>query len=252
MEDDKVHLLDDALRTLQDKGIFTVATSIQLNMYLKSLEIADKSPYILPTFGLMGTNTYEFNPKLHLPAMESSPILGEFGLTNINQKAQFDDPKMEQVVEKFLEHAEKNQKIIIYHTSSADEEAIEKLDNYSLPGVVIHGFRASMKLLQKIIDKGYYISAGALITNIFQDKPDWNKWRTIASNIPLDLLLTETDGPVFKYSITSETVIKVVDALAELKHTNHQEIKERVFFNFKNLLHKDSRLKKYSEFLENV
>ena len=249
MDKKYLHLQDEALKILHDKGIFTVATSINLEDYEKTLDLAKKSPNILPTFGLFAHYALEYKPEIHNPVMEKSRILSEIGLTSMNMDPNLDYKKMEDVFRILLEHAEKAEKIVICHTSSEDEKALDILDKYSLPGVVIHGFRASHDLLQKIIDKGYYVSVGAMILDLFKERKNWNQSRSIAAEIPLDLLLTETDGPAPSIGLTTETIIQVVDTVAELKHESHQEIKSTVFSNFRKLIGRDIGLCKFSEVL---
>ncbi len=248
MLEDHIHLQNKALKMLEEKQIFTVAASTSLEQYNHSLELAMKSRYILPAFGMFAY--YEdFDSKMHIPIMENSPILSEIGLTSMNMDPPPDLSKMEDLFRIFLEHAEKTKKVVICHTSSEDERALNVLDSYSLSGVVIHGFRASYELLQRIIDKEYYISAGFLITDAFKESNDWEHWRSIAKEIPMDLLLTETDGPSLRFGLNPESIIEVVDTVANLKQVSHQEIKENVFSNFKKLLNNDPKLKKYSDFL---
>ena len=183
-----LHLQNEAVKMLHDKGIFTVATSTNLEDYELTMELAKKSRNILPTFGLFATYSLDYNPEFHNPAMESRRVLSEIGLTSMNMDPNLDYAKMEDVFRILLKHAEKSQKIVIVHTSSEDEKALNMLDNYSLPGVVIHGFRAEHTLLQKIIDKGYYVSVGALTLELFKKSENWDHWRSIAAGIPMDLL----------------------------------------------------------------
>ena len=248
MESEYLHLREGVLKMLHEKGIFSVAASTSLEQYNQSLELAKKSRNILPTFGMFA-NYDDFNPEIHIPIMENSPILSEIGLTSMNMDPPPDLSKMEELFRVFLEHAEKTKKVVICHTSSEDEMALNILENYSLSGVVIHGFRASNELLQKIIDKGYLVSAGFLITDAFKDSDNWEHWRSIVKEVPMDLLLTETDGPSIRFGLNPESIIQVVETVAQLKKVSHQEIKETVFTNFRKLIGRDIGLCKYSELL---
>jgi Tat protein secretion system quality control protein TatD with DNase activity len=248
MQEDFVDQQESALKMLQDKKIFTIAASAWLEQYYQSMDLAKKSKNIIPAFGMFATYAKDFDPELHLSILRKAPILSEIGLSVMGDPPP-DMQIMEDVFRIFLEHAEKARKIVICHTTSADEHALSIMDSYDLPGVVIHGFRTSHKMLNKIIGNNYYVSAGFLITDAFKESRDWELWRSIAKDIPMDLLLTETDGPSKRFDLNPSSVIEVVETLATLKKKNHIEIKEAVFKNFLNLLKKDHKLQNYRDFL---
>jgi TatD DNase family protein len=82
---------------------------------------------------------------------------------------------------------------VIIHTREAEEETIEILKSVwtgsSLPGIM-HCFSGSLALAQQAIELGFSISFSGIVT--FKKADDL---RTIASQIPLDRLLIETDCP---------------------------------------------------------
>jgi len=81
---------------------------------------------------------------------------------------------------------------LIIHQRNSENEIIDILSNYknySLP-LVMHCFTGSKKLRDFCIDSNYYISLSGIITFNNADN-----LREVIKNIPLNLLLIETDSP---------------------------------------------------------
>ncbi len=81
---------------------------------------------------------------------------------------------------------------LIIHQRNSENEIINILDQYSdnKLNLVFHSFTGSKNLLDYCIKKNYYISLSGIIT--FKNS---NKLREIIKNMPLELLLIETDSP---------------------------------------------------------
>ena len=82
---------------------------------------------------------------------------------------------------------------VVIHSRSADEETIEilrqELTGYERAGV-LHCFGGSLTMAQQAIELGFYISFSGNLT--FKKAEDL---RTVASKLPLERLLIETDCP---------------------------------------------------------
>ena len=94
--------------------------------------------------------------------------------------------------EKHIEACLETNLPLIIHQRNSEEEIIDILSSYknsSLP-LVMHCFTGSKKLRDFCIDSNYYISLSGIIT--FKNATDL---RNIITNIPLNLLLIETDSP---------------------------------------------------------
>ena len=63
-------LLDQALSEIDEQRIFTVATAMDVPSYLELQKIAERSPFILPTFGIHPRRAAEYVDRL--------PELGRF------------------------------------------------------------------------------------------------------------------------------------------------------------------------------
>jgi len=144
----------------------------------------------------------------------------------------------------FAEHlkiaAELNLPIII-HCRKAFEETMEILQQYSrdLKGVVFHCFSGSPEQAKVVLDKGFYISFTGVVTFKNAEKP-----RRVASMVPLDRLMLETDCPYMspepmrKQKVNEPALlVHIAGFLAELKGMNFADFAKTVtatskaFFN---------------------
>ena len=86
------------------------------------------------------------------------------------------------------EFAQENKLPIVLHTRKSIEETINVIKNYKLTGV-FHCFDGTYEQAQKIIDLGFKIGIGGVIT--FKN----SKLRDVISKVSLKNLIIETDSP---------------------------------------------------------
>lgn len=94
--------------------------------------------------------------------------------------------------EKHIEASLKYKLPLIIHQRNSEDEIMDILTNYKKNNlkIVFHCFTGSIKLLEFCIENHYFISLSGIIT--FKNS---SKLRSVVKNIPLDLLLIETDSP---------------------------------------------------------
>jgi TatD DNase family protein len=79
---------------------------------------------------------------------------------------------------------------VIIHTRDADDDTIELLKNETSGRGVIHCFTSGEKLADFVLERGFFISFSGIVTF-----PKAQALAAIASRIPLDRILIETDCP---------------------------------------------------------
>ena len=131
---------------------------------------------------------------------------------------------------------------LIVHTREADErtEAVlaEEAAEGGLTGV-IHCFSSGRQLAEKALDLGFYISLSGIVT--FKKAEDL---RAIASDVPLDRLLVETDAPYLApiphrgKRNEPAFVVHTAAVVAELKGIAPDELARRTTENFFRLFSK--------------
>ena len=130
------------------------------------------------------------------------------------------------------------------HTREADEDTVAILKDLMQQKpfkALIHCFSASRWLAEECLEMGIYISLSGIIT--FKNAQEI---RDIAKDVPLEMLLVETDAPylapVPKRGKSNEPafVRYTAEALAELKGMSYAKIADKTTENFLNLFSKVS------------
>jgi len=135
-----------------------------------------------------------------------------------------------QVFHAMLSAAEKSSLPVIIHSRGTTSQIVDMLPSYKITKVLLHWFSQPHSLISKIVDRGYYITEGP--PAVFS-----GGIREVIRQIPLTNLMTETDGPVrfrgpFKGKLTTPSFIPaVVDAVAELKGKEKNEVADQIFQN---------------------
>jgi TatD DNase family protein len=223
--------LEYALEQIKQHRIFTISNSIDLPSYKQNVKIAETSDLVLPVFGIHPWNASEYIDCLEDLdwAISETPMIGEIGLDYyfVSETSRYDDQR--KVFEYLLRAASRQRKIIIVHTKGAESETFQLLKQHNIERVIIHWYSGPWHILQAMIEHGFYFTIGVevLFSQHIQD---------ITRYLPADLLLTETDNPGGKASITgtigTPLLIKdVIGKLAEIKRTSDQIIMTTVHNN---------------------
>lgn len=141
-----------------------------------------------------------------------------------------------------VDKARKEQLPLIIHTREAKQETLDVLidhGKYDVTGVM-HCFTEDLDMAKKCLDLGFYISLSGIVTfkNAMQIKE-------VAKNIPLDMMLVETDSPYLapipmrgKTNIPSY-VKHTANYIAELRGVDFEDFCRQTTRNF-NMLFKVS------------
>ncbi len=244
---DRYDLLEaEALQTALDEihrhRILTISNSMDISSYERNLEIAKKSDFILPIFGIHPWNAPEHRDRLKEleGPITRSPILGEIGLDHHFVEDRSAYPIQRQIFEYFLDAAQEQEKIICLHTKGAEEEVLEILDNFTIPGVIVHWYSGSRDLFVEFLIRDCYFTFGVELR--YSDHI-----QTLAKEAPLDRLLTETDNPGGPKSLIGHPgmpalIIDVVDGLAQLREISSEDMIKVVQSNLIQLTRRDPRL----------
>lgn len=235
-------MLESALEEITQHSIFTVANSMDLPSYRRSVEISERCDLILPTFGVHPWNAPEYAHRLEdlSEAIELSPMLGEIGLDFHFVKDASNYPAQQEVFEHFLSAARDQNKIISLHTKGAEEEILRLLDRYDTRRVIVHWYSGPLDVFQELIGRGTTFTIGVEV--LFSEHI-----QTIARELPAQLLLTETDNPGGPKEYTGTLGMPillrdVIKTLAKVRKTTAEAIIRTVHANFLQLIRDDRRL----------
>jgi TatD DNase family protein len=236
--------LDAALSEIERERIFTVATAMDVPSYVALQQIAARSSWVMPTFGIHPRRAADYADRLEelRPYIASSPAIGEIGLDFHWVRDPSTYPKQRRVCEYFIAAAAAHDKFVNLHTKAGEAEVLALLRKYELKRAIVHWYSGPIDILHQMIAHGCWFTIGVEV--LFSDHI-----RAIARTVPDHLLLTETDNPgaLGWLRKTDEAgmpgaIRLVVAALAELRQTSFEAIENLVAENFCRLLGADGRL----------
>jgi len=161
--------------------------------------------------------------------------IGEVGLDPQYAKRKEQKELQNKAFHDMLRLAEKLALPIVVHSRWSAPKILETLSSYHLSAVLWHWLSSPTELLPKIVERGDYVSEGppAVFSARIQE---------VVQLVPLENLLTETDGPVryygqpFKDKLTTPAfILEVVKAIAQIKGLKESDVAEQILRNFSNL-----------------
>ncbi|MBW4829440.1 MAG: TatD family hydrolase [Clostridiaceae bacterium] len=229
--------LNKAINIINKNKIQTLACSMNEKSYLLAKDLSKNNPFIIPCFGIHPWNAHEYSNCLERfdKYLENTPIVGEIGLDFHWVLEEDKYPHQIKVLEYFFEKANKYNKITNLHTKGAEYEILKLIKQYNLKTPIIHWYSGPLDIFKKLLDYGCYFTIGVDI--------GYSKiTEKIVKILPLEKILTETDGPTALEWINGQCsypdyIINIVEEISILKGIPKEEIKEQIYNNF-NLLFK--------------
>ena len=182
----------EVLNCLPEKGISGVVNnSVDLETAAKSIELAEKYSFMYAAVGFHPENL-ENVPLDYLDRLaklcehKKVVAIGETGLDY-----HWDTPKdlQKRVFEEQVKLSLDINMPLVVHDREAHGDVFDILRKYR-PNALVHCFSGSVELMREAVKLGCYISLGGVVT--FKNARHSVE---VASEIPLDRLLLETDAP---------------------------------------------------------
>lgn len=242
--------LEFALKEIEEHQILTVAVSMDLPSYQRTLEIGQMCNLVLPTFGIHPKRAPEYADRLRelSQAIEQTPMIGEIGLDFhwVEDASQY--PAQKKVLEYFLAAAREQKKLVNLHTKGAEKEILDLLEHYDIRRPIVHWYSGPLDIFRALIDYGAYFTVGVEV--LYSEKI-----QAIAREIPAAQLLTETDNPGglkwLKGRLGMPSVVKEVNqSIAAVKQTTAEVVEQTVEENFLRLIRDDPWLVYYQRLFE--
>jgi TatD DNase family protein len=136
----------------------------------------------------------EFNPGKDLSALKELAAkpkvvaIGEIGLDFYKDYSPKDE--QEKLFRMQLEAGLPYGLPFIFHVRDAWKDFWRIMDDYQVPGAVVHSFTAGQKQLDRVLEKGWYVGLNGIMT-FTRDEAQL----AAAKNVPSGRLLLETDAP---------------------------------------------------------
>jgi TatD DNase family protein len=233
--------LDLALKETRENNILTLGTSMDPDGYARTKNISRSNPLIIPCFGIHPWNAHKYADALDIYStqIKESPLLGEIGLDFHFVKDASLYPQQRRVIEYFLQEAKSQKKLVNLHTKGAENDILEYLRQFQLDHFIIHWYSGPLDLVERFLALGATFTIGVAVL-------DTKHVRKLASILPAERLLTETDNPGALEWKTQErgmpTIIKqVVLKLAEIISLDQAEMEFQIQENFKRLISSNAK-----------
>ena len=157
----------------------------------RAVELASHYEFIYATVGLSHYSAADMNEGLldiisQLAQKERVVAIGETGLDYYRMTAPI--PSQKRLFREQIQLANKLKLPVVVHDRDAHEDIVNVLKEEDAHAGVIHCFSGDKKMLEKVLDIGFYVSVSGIVTF---SKP----LVKIVKQIPLDRLLIETDSP---------------------------------------------------------
>jgi TatD DNase family protein len=224
--------LDEIINTAVAAGVHTIINiGADPLSSAKSVELAEKYDNIFATVGV-----HPHDAKIYTKEIESRlcqflerkkvVAIGEIGLDYYRDLSPRHIQKA--VFRSQLELAAARKFPIVIHTREAFRDTVDIIREYSsrLAGGIFHCFPGTLSEAQEVIDLGFYISVGGIITY------PKAKMAEVAAGMPLEYILLETDSPYltpipFRGKTNQPAHIKIIaEKLAELRNIPFAEVEK--------------------------
>jgi len=230
---------DEVLERAADHGverIVTIGASDGLDSAERAVDLASDHDRLRATAGIHPHDADIFDEdaldtlRRDYADHDQVVAIGETGLdyhydnaTVPNQKASF---------RAHLELANNVDKPVVIHSREADEDTIDLLEETETTGGILHCFTGSEWMADRLMELDFYISFSGIVT--FSGSKTLRK---IASQVPADRILFETDAPFLapepKRGDTNEPayVRHTAERLAEVREVDLTTLADHVWRN---------------------
>lgn len=223
------------LEKFMNMGILLISVSEDWNTVKKNLFLKEKyGDRIHVCIGIHPWTVEKYSIRdaeriIQIAVEENIKCLGEIGLDTRFVPGTIE--RQREFFHLFLSAAREYGFSVNLHTPGTWREVYELLIRYDIGRAYFHWYTGPLNLLEAIASTGYFIGAN----------PAWRlqvKHRRILEEAPLDVLITESDGP-YKYrnmELSPTMVINTIDYLAEQRGISRDVVAEKVFSNAKKFL----------------
>ena len=218
---------DSVLGSLPQKGVCGIVNnSVDIENAKRVIALAEKYDYIYAAVGVHPENLENLPDDYldQIARLTKHPKVVAVGETGLDYH--WDIPREEQkrVFEEQLRLSLDLKMPIIVHDREAHGDVFDLLRKYR-PNALVHCFSGSVELMREAVRMGLYISLGGVVT--FKNARHSVE---VASEIPLDRLLLETDAPYMApvpfrgKRCDSSMIVFAAEKIAQLRNMTAQQV----------------------------
>lgn len=228
----------EVVRETERSGVYTIAVTNAPFVFKHTAELVAGCRYVRAAAGLHPELVATHGNQIEMlrPLLKQTRYVGEIGLdyttTDENLRRRQRD-----VFERILSWcADEEDKILTIHSRRAAADVISMVGNSFQGAAILHWFTGAAKEVEKAAAYGMYFSVNPAMVSS-------SKGRSLISAMPVDRVLTESDGPFVKVSgreCKPENISSVVNELARLWNLPARQVQDRIYENFRSLLKRNT------------
>lgn len=229
--------LESAIAECEQRGIYTLAVTTTPMAWARNNEVASKTKHVRAALGLHPQLIADRSKEIGLweSLLPETKYVGEIGLDAGPRFYKSFELQVEIFARILRACAASGGKILSVHSVRSAGKVIDMLATHFPPDrgrAVLHWFTGSMSDARRAVSAGCYFS----INRMMLDRP---ASRRVVASIPVDRMLTETDGPFTVFSdrpSRPSDVGATVSELAEVLGRPASEVRTLVGHNLRQLL----------------
>lgn len=221
--------------------VHTLAVTTTPKAWPRNRELAARSQYVRVALGLHPQLVAERAGELGLweQYLDDARYVGEVGLDAGPRFFRSLDLQRQVFTRVLQSCAERGGKVLTVHSVRAARAVLDLIEAHLPPNrgrVVLHWFTGTASEARRAVDLGCYFSINAEMLRS-------DRHRGLVERLPLDRLLTETDGPFTKVDgrvARPRDVAHTVSALAQVRRTQPPAMAAAITANLKTLVSADA------------
>lgn len=222
------------VREAERNRVYTIAVTNAPFVFKHTAELVAGCRYVRVAAGLHPELVDKYGDQIEnlRPLLKKTKYVGEIGLDYTTN-----DANLRNRQRKTLEHilgwcAEEKDKVLTLHSRRAATDVISMIGNSFQGKAIMHWFTGNTKEVERAADFGMYFSVNPAM--VMSDRG-----KTLISAMPIDRVLTESDGPfvkIFGRECKPENLGFVAKELAKIWNLSQQQAQQKIYENFLSLL----------------
>lgn len=204
-------LFPDPMRTLDDAPNTVVVLVTELPSRYRLLAVRFRQDRrVRVSLGLHPLRAGEANALeegLLIRELEKAEYVGEVGL-DFSKYGKDSQRSQLRIFERLLAEPTLRQKVVTVHSRGADRAVIQRLCEARIPAI-LHWYTGAPKLIDDALSAGMYFSINPAMLRT-------EKGRAVIAALPLDRILTESDGPFSKAAGHTASPMDIAWLVAQL------------------------------------
>ena len=222
------------VREAERTQTYVVAVTNTPSVFQATQQLIGSSRFVRPALGLHPELAMERQGELPLfqQLLPQTRYVGEVGLDFVSSDKQV-RLTQQRVFSQILEWSHlAGDKILTIHSRRAEKEVVEAIGTNFRGAAILHWYSGSLAIVEQALTNGLYFSINSAMTRS-------KRFPDLLRLIPIDRLLTETDGPfvqIGQRAALPADVAQVVSTLAAMRQSTPEEVSKLLFANLRKLL----------------